>query len=105
MCSYFWPLQWTHDVDYVFVNVIHFNTLSSRQDEHHFSDKIFQCIFLNEDLWISFDISLNFAPKGQINNVPVLVQIMLEPTRRQAIIWTNDGTFTDAYLHHSASMS
>ena len=26
-------------------------------------------------------------------------------TRRHAIIWTNDGKFTDAYLSHSASMS
>ena len=24
------------------------------------------------------------------------------PTRRQAIIWTNDGIFTDAYMRHSA---
>ena len=24
---------------------------------------------------------------------------------RQAIIWTNDGYFTDAYMRHSASMS
>ena len=29
----------------------------------------------------------------------------LAPSRRQAIIWTNDGYFTDAYLRHSASMS
>ena len=29
------------------------------------------------------------------------------PTRQQAIIWTNDGSITDAYLfmRHSASMS
>ena len=27
------------------------------------------------------------------------------PTRRQAIIWTEDGKFTDAYMRHSASMS
>ena len=26
------------------------------------------------------------------------------PTRRQAIIWTNDGYFSDAYMPHSASM-
>ena len=26
-------------------------------------------------------------------------------TRRQAIIWTNNGKFTDAYVRHSASMS
>ena len=29
----------------------------------------------------------------------------LAPARRQAIIWTNDGLFTDAYMRHSASMS
>ena len=28
----------------------------------------------------------------------------LAPARRQAIIWTNDGKFTDAYMRHSASM-
>ena len=27
------------------------------------------------------------------------------PPRRQAIIWTRDGKFTDAYMRHSASMS
>ena len=29
----------------------------------------------------------------------------MAPTRRQAIIWTRDGKFTDAYMRHSASMS
>ena len=29
----------------------------------------------------------------------------LAPTRRQAIIWNNDGHFTDAYMRHSASMN
>ena len=29
----------------------------------------------------------------------------LAPARRQAIIWTNDGLFTDAYMRHSASVS
>ena len=29
----------------------------------------------------------------------------LAPDRRQAIVWTNDGKFTDAYLRHSALMS
>ena len=27
------------------------------------------------------------------------------PSRRQAIIWTNDGKFTDAYMRHSASIN
>ena len=29
----------------------------------------------------------------------------LSPIRRQAIIWTNDGLTTDAYMRPSASMS
>ena len=29
----------------------------------------------------------------------------LAPTRQQVIIWTNDGKCTDAYMHHSVSMS
>ena len=29
----------------------------------------------------------------------------LAPSRRQAIIWTNDGKFTDAYMRQSALMS
>ena len=37
-----------------------------------------------------------------INNVPVNG---LVPTRQQAIIGANDGQITDAYMHHSASMS
>ena len=52
------------------------NTLSPRQNGRHFPDDIFNCIFLNENVWISNGISLKFVPKGQINNIPALVQIM-----------------------------
>ena len=52
------------------------NTLRPRQNGRHFSDNIFNCIFLNENVWISNDISLKFVPKCQINNITVLVQIM-----------------------------
>ena len=31
---------------------------------------------LNENVWISIKISLKFVPKGPINNIPALVQIM-----------------------------
>ena len=41
-----------------------------------FPDDIFKCIFLNENVWISIKISLKFVPKGPINNIPALVQIM-----------------------------
>ena len=37
---------------------------------------IFKRIFLNENVWISITISLKFAPKGLINNIPALSQIM-----------------------------
>ena len=51
-------------------------------------------------------ISLKFVPKGPINNVPSSVlDNGLTPSRRQAIIWTNGGKFTEAYMRHSASVS
>ena len=53
-----------------------FNTMRPRQNGHHFADNIFKCIFMNENVWIVFKISLNFVPKGRINNIPALVQIM-----------------------------
>ena len=55
---------------------IDINTLRSRQNGRHFADDIFKCIFLNENIWISIKISLKLVPKGPINNIPALVQIM-----------------------------
>ena len=52
-----------------------FNTLRPRQNGHHFTDDIFKWIFLNENVWISINISL-FVPRGPINNIPTLVQVM-----------------------------
>ena len=48
----------------------------SRQDGRHFADDIFKCIFLNENVGIPIKISLKFVPKGPINNIPAMVQIM-----------------------------
>ena len=45
------------------------NTLRPRQNGRHFPDDIFECIFLNENVFISIKISLKFVPKGQINNI------------------------------------
>ena len=53
-----------------------FYTLRPRQNDRHLVDDIFKCIFLNENVWISIEISLKFAPKGSVNNIPVLGQIM-----------------------------
>ena len=54
----------------------HFNTLRPRQNGRHFPDDILKWIFLNENVWISIKISLKFVPKGLINNILTLVQIM-----------------------------
>ena len=52
------------------------NTLRPRQNGRHFADDIFKRIFLNENVEISIKISLKFVPKGRINNIPALVQVM-----------------------------
>ena len=52
------------------------NTLRPRQNDRHFPDDIFKCIFLFENVWIWIKISLKFVPKVRINNIPALVQIM-----------------------------
>ena len=38
-----------------------------------FADDILMCIFLNENVWISIEISLKFVPKGPIDSIPALV--------------------------------
>ena len=50
-------------------NDFHVNTLSPRQNGRNFADAIFKCIFVNENVCISLDISLNFVPKVRINNI------------------------------------
>ena len=82
------------------------NTLRPRQNGRHFPDDIFKCIFLRENVQISIKISLKLVPKGPMNNIPALVQIMA---------WCQSGNkplsepmmvcVTDAYMRHSASMS
>ena len=67
-------LSWGFDVSYTRNFVI--NTLRLMQNGRHFPDDIFKCIFLNESIWISIEISLKLVPKGPINNIPALVQIM-----------------------------
>ena len=71
-----------------------------------FSMKKFKCIFLNENVWISIKFSLKFVSMGSINNNLALVQIMTwrrlgdKPLSEPMMAWP-----TDAYMHHSASVS
>ena len=57
-------------------NFLQLNTLRPRQNGRHFPDGIFKWIFLNEIILILIKISLTFVPRGRINNIPALVQIM-----------------------------
>ena len=57
-------------------NCSYVNSLRLRQNGCHFADNVFKLIFLNENVRISFKISLNFVPKVPINNIPALVHIM-----------------------------
>ena len=66
------------------------NTLRPRQNGRHFPDNIFKWIFLNENVWISIKISLKFFPKGPINNIPAVVQIMA---------WRRSGDKPLSYLN------
>ena len=52
------------------------NTLRPRQNGYYFTDNIFKCIIVNENVLIWLKISLNFVPKARINNIAALVQIM-----------------------------
>ena len=83
-----------------------FNTSRPRQNGRHFADDTFKRIFVNENVRILIEISPKFVPKGPIDNIPALVQIMAwrrpgdKPLSEPMM-----GLFTDAYMRHSASMS
>ena len=48
--------------------------IEAETNGRQFADDILKCIFLN--VWIPIKISLKFVPKGPINNIPAMVQIM-----------------------------
>ena len=65
-----WDTRFPHPQPFVI------NTLRPRQHGRNFADDTFKRIFLNENVTTSIKISLKFVPKGSINNIPALVQIM-----------------------------
>ena len=52
------------------------NRLRPRQNGRHIADDTFKRIFVSENFRILIKISRRFVPKGSINNIPALVQIM-----------------------------
>ena len=53
------------------------NTMMLREDGCCFPDDILKRIFLNGNFLIPIKISLKFVPRGPINNIAALVQIMV----------------------------
>ena len=49
------------------------NSSPPGQNDRHFADDIFICIFMNGKFCILLKISLKFVPKGPIDNNPALV--------------------------------
>ena len=85
--------------------IFSFNTLRLRQNGRHFADDIFNRIFVNENVRISIEFSLKFVPKGPINNIPALIQIMA--WRRPGDKPLSEPMMVSLLTHicHSASMS
>ena len=89
-----WPFRMTlsvkHRVIRIYDSQRKFKSSPPGQNGPHFPDDIFKCIFMNEKFRILIQISLKFVPKGAINNIVALVQIMaLALIWQQAIIWIN----------------
>ena len=68
-------MQKRHKARYIRCICTGVNSLRQRQKGHHFAD-IFKSVFLNENVWISLEISLKFVLQAWINNIPALVGIM-----------------------------
>ena len=69
-----------------------------------FSGRHFQMHFLEWKCMIK--ISLKFIPKGPVNNIPALVQIMAwRRTGDKPLSEPMVTKFADTYIRHSASMS
>ena len=76
-----WPWFFRHIFECIFLTekshiLIQISLNRPRQNGRHFADDIFKHIFLNKNVSISIKISLKFVPKGLMNNIPSLVQIM-----------------------------
>ena len=62
------------------------------QNDRHFTNDIFNCIFLTENCCILIQISLNVIHGVPINNNSAFgLDNGLAPNKRQAFTWTNDG--------------
>ena len=49
------------------------NSSPPGENGRHFTDNIFKCIYLNENVWFSLKISMKFVPVVPLDNNPALV--------------------------------
>ena len=77
------------------------NSSPPGQNGCHFAADTFKCIFMNENPCILIQISLKFVPKGPIDNIPALVQVMAwRRTGGKPLPEAMLTRFTDAYMRH-----
>ena len=72
----------------------------TQKNRRHFAGDISKCIFLNKNVRISIDMSLEFVSMGPISKIPALVQI-----KWLGAVWNNDGWLTDTYMCDWAPIS
>ena len=81
------------------------NTIKPRQNGWHFAEDISKYNFLNENCWISKDISLKYVPRGLVNNMSALVQVMAWCTAGNKPLPEPMMTqIQDKYMHHLLPM-
>ena len=77
-----------------------------RQIGRHFPNGIFKCIILNESVLVAIKMSPKFVPKGQIDNIPTLVQIMAWRQKGDKPLPEQMPTlFTSAHMRHKGEIS
>ena len=91
------PMQWTYcQKDHEVYTPAHFgrnalNTLRPGQNGCHFTDDVLKYISLNENVWISVNISLKFVDNAPMDNKAAFVQLM-------AWCWTSDKPLSELMM-------
>ena len=79
MCGVVFMVANTCCVIQAIIDGCYINTMKPIQNGCLFANDMFKCIFFIQNVRISLRISLKFVPKGPINNIAALVQIMAWP--------------------------
>ena len=76
------------------------NTFRPLENDSYFADNIFKFLLMNTivGLWLKFIEIISYRPIS-IGSNSAMVGI-----RRQAIIWSNEGLFSNIHMHHFVSI-